>query len=243
MSEDSYAPRPCVYIITHVPTKRHYVGKANDVRKRWSQHRYAASSTCKSNGMYITAAMRKYGIAQFQFAVAEEFDTEEDAFESEIWWIEFLRSDTPGYGFNRSSGGERSGEKRIKRSAEYWSLVASQRLDMRYDSMRRVHGRMSKLSELRWWDELTVRERCIENSLDMLPRFHKDELARPFVRVSQEMLGLAVHLYAFCDGRTVNDVMERAPLRCKSCRLPLHEQRVGGRSCGCTPLGGRLAGR
>ena len=139
MKANSTAPKPCVYIITHLPTKRHYVGKANDYRARWAQHRDSARSG-RGRVQYIAQAIRKYGLDQFQFAIAEEFETEDEAYEAEKWWIEFLRSDIYGFGFNRSSGGERGGLRRGRRSPELNELIASQRIDQEFDGSGEVHS-------------------------------------------------------------------------------------------------------
>ena len=126
-----YVAKPCVYIITHLPTKRHYVGKSVDVRNRWHAHRRLAANAPSKKDLYITRALRVHGVEEFQFVVAEEFATDADALHAEKWWIEFLRSNVKGYGFNLSSGGENP--VRTPQTSEYRRLVSSQSKDRRSD--------------------------------------------------------------------------------------------------------------
>lgn len=90
-----------VYVLTHVASTRHYVGKTNHVGKRWANHRSIARRVGRSDSaFYIHAALRKYGIDAFTWTVIEAFDHETDALETEAWWIAFLRSTVDGFGFN-----------------------------------------------------------------------------------------------------------------------------------------------
>jgi hypothetical protein len=70
-------------------------------------------------------------VEQFTFDVIEEFASEEEAFLAETWWIEFLRSNVRGFGFNLDSGGVGG----RKRSAE----------------TKRVLSEKSKANNVRYW--------------------------------------------------------------------------------------------
>lgn len=103
-----------VYVATHRDSGRHYVGKSTNPRVRWINHRCHAK-TGKDSAPYFHKALRKYGPDSFDFVVVESFDLESDAYGAESWWIEFLRSDVLGYGFNLTHGGLGGDSERLKK--------------------------------------------------------------------------------------------------------------------------------
>ncbi len=94
-----------VYVITHLPTGRKYVGKANDVQRRWSGHKRKSRSTT-ARLSYFHAAIRKYGESQFVFSWVLPYGTEKEAFAAEVVLIAALRSNEKEFGFNLDSGGQ-----------------------------------------------------------------------------------------------------------------------------------------
>lgn len=78
-----------VYIITHRESGACYVGKANNPARRWRAHQKAAR---QGDSRYLYTALRKYGVERFDFAVIEEHDSEEEAYEAEMFFIQYLRS-------------------------------------------------------------------------------------------------------------------------------------------------------
>lgn len=94
-----------VYAIVHKETGRYYIGKTNDPKRRWSEHkqqpRHARAKHC-----YISKSIAKYGIAAFEFVILSSLESESDAFEFERSLIHLLRSNVRGVGFNLTSGGE-----------------------------------------------------------------------------------------------------------------------------------------
>lgn len=120
-----------VYVITHRASRRHYVGKTNDPAARWRSHLYSARGQ-KRRGFLLASAMRKYGPAAFSFVVVEEHESEEDAYEAERFWVEFLRSDVRGCGFNLESGGlggkRMSATTRAKLAARWAPIKRATRL-------------------------------------------------------------------------------------------------------------------
>ena len=78
-----------IYVIENKVTGAAYVGKANDVKKRWSKHRYAASLGVEG---YLYRAIRKYGIENFDIHVADE--AEDEAYVLNVLepeWISYLQ--------------------------------------------------------------------------------------------------------------------------------------------------------
>ncbi len=102
-----------VYIVTHLPTGRKYVGKANDVAKRWKQHVRRAK---KPSG-YFHAALKKHGAEQFKITSVFVYESEEDSLFAERLTIGLLHTDQKGVGFNLDAGGvggKKSAETRAK---------------------------------------------------------------------------------------------------------------------------------
>lgn len=103
MKQACYLRTVHVYVIQHVASGRVYVGKANDVVRRWRGH---LSSARRGKGQYFHAAIRKYGEAAFSFSEIHSFASEGEALEAEREIIASRRSNEEGYGFNLNSGGK-----------------------------------------------------------------------------------------------------------------------------------------
>jgi len=113
-----------VYLVTHDATGRHYVGKANDAKARWRDHRRDGVKGPKVGRFSkLHSALHKHGSAAFTFQVLETFDTESDAFAAEVFWIGFLRTTVRGYGFNLDGGGV-GGKTRSAETVEKIRLAA-----------------------------------------------------------------------------------------------------------------------
>lgn len=95
------APSYFVYKITSKIDNRVYIGKSKLKRSR-NRHRmkehYAADS-------FIGRTIRKYGIENFDFSIIEFFLKEEEAYEAEVYWIYYYRSQNKKHGFNLTPGG------------------------------------------------------------------------------------------------------------------------------------------
>jgi len=101
-----------VYIFTFSNGKR-YVGKTNDVKRRWKAHRYLAKSGDKR---IVYHAIRKYGWESIDKEVRGGF-TEAEAFAEEKRLIRDLKTHIRwGRGYNLTDGGE--GASGLEISAE-----------------------------------------------------------------------------------------------------------------------------
>jgi group I intron endonuclease len=95
-----------VYLILNTVNGKFYVGKSVNPDARWKRHRHVARRGPDHREFKVLhAAMRKYGIENFRFDVLEWFDSEGEAYWFEEWWVDYLRSDLPGYGYNLREGG------------------------------------------------------------------------------------------------------------------------------------------
>jgi group I intron endonuclease len=94
-----------VYLITHIATGRHYVGKTSQApAKRWHNHKWdAARGNTACARLY--RAMRKYGIEAFAFRVIETYPSELLALHVEACWIAELETQDEARGFNICAAG------------------------------------------------------------------------------------------------------------------------------------------
>ena len=90
-----------IYKITNCINQKVYIGKTEfSIEKRFKEHcRDAFRNKNKKRPLY--AAMRKYGVENFNIELIEETDQPE---EREIYWIEYYRSFKTGY--NATLGGD-----------------------------------------------------------------------------------------------------------------------------------------
>lgn len=76
-----------VYIILNKVTGDAYIGKANNPKKRWIRHK-----SYHNDKRHLSRSFEKYGIVSFEFNVIEEWSSETEAYEAEVWMIAYLRS-------------------------------------------------------------------------------------------------------------------------------------------------------
>ena len=105
-----------IYKITNKANGKIYVGQSIDIEERWKQHRWKAFN-CNEVGYRsaIHAAMRKYGLDNFDYEVLELCAAEE-LDEKERYWISLLDCIIPN-GYNILSGGQKY-RKSVKTDCE-----------------------------------------------------------------------------------------------------------------------------
>lgn len=92
---------PFIYLIENTVTGSAYVGKANDVKKRWARHCGAA----KDSGAFLYRAMRKYGLSSFVVHTVDQHEDEEYVLRVlEPEWIAYMR-EMGVHLYNVSEGG------------------------------------------------------------------------------------------------------------------------------------------
>lgn len=109
-----------VYIISsNITGKICYVGKTNNLKRRWKEHRMAVASVSPCP---LYRALRKYGVEAFKFEPLATYTTEEIALDNEVALIRSLRESGVKL-YNLTDGGEGlsgfspSAETRAKLSA------------------------------------------------------------------------------------------------------------------------------
>lgn len=117
-----------IYLIINLNNQKVYVGKTNDITKRWSDHlKVANAGPSNKSFSVIHAAIRKHGADNFTVSIIEEVNTEELAIQREIYWISYYKSNIQEYGdqfgYNLTNGGEgwSTGHKHTQKSKDKMS--------------------------------------------------------------------------------------------------------------------------
>lgn len=94
-----------VYLIWHKPTGKCYVGQTvMTVAERMRSHRSKAKNAKKCNEMAVTAAIRKHGWGEFDYAILEQCNDQDELNDTERYWINHYDSLAPN-GYNIQAGG------------------------------------------------------------------------------------------------------------------------------------------
>ena len=96
---------PFIYKIENQINHKKYIGKTlYTIERRWKQHQYNASKREDLRHMPLYAAMRKYGIENFNITPIEEIDDKTILSEREQYWIQYYN--TYNIGYNATLGGD-----------------------------------------------------------------------------------------------------------------------------------------
>lgn len=94
-----------IYKITNIITNKSYIGKSNNINRRFSDHkRLAFTENQKQYDKILYQSIRKYGLNNFIFEIIEELEDYSIAAEREKYWIQYYDSYKNGY--NESLGGD-----------------------------------------------------------------------------------------------------------------------------------------
>lgn len=94
-----------VYLIHNIRNNKVYVGKTDDISRRWREHRSVSSMTSRQPKHPINYAIAKYGDDSFVISVIQCFDSEKVCLEAEKYWIRYYDSRNRERGYNLSEGG------------------------------------------------------------------------------------------------------------------------------------------
>ena len=88
-----------IYKITKKSNGKSYIGQSNDIKRRFSEHKYKTD-------IPIELAIQKYGADAFTYEVLEECELNQ-LDEKEIYWINYFNT-YKGFGYNCNPGGGNS---------------------------------------------------------------------------------------------------------------------------------------
>lgn len=101
-----------VYQVTNKINNKTYIGRTNNIKKRWARHRtYPFSVNLKKQTTIpkLYKAIKKYGINNFEFKIIKEYNNEDDCRKGEIEFIIIFDSIKNGYNFSEGGDGVSSG--------------------------------------------------------------------------------------------------------------------------------------
>lgn len=94
-----------IYLIHNTLNNKVYVGKTNDLARRWREH-ISHSINPNSIKFPINFSIAKYGKDVFEISVIQIFDNEKTCLEAEKYWISYFKSTDKNYGYNLTDGGD-----------------------------------------------------------------------------------------------------------------------------------------
>lgn len=135
-----------VYSIFNITNGKLYIGKTNNLHRRWIEHQRIARGGAELYDEYsvIHAAINKYGVDNFEFSELQKFDIEIIAYQAEEYWIRFFNSRDPEFGYNITVGGIGSGSGEdspnfgLKRSEETISKLRTTHLGKRNSNYGKI---------------------------------------------------------------------------------------------------------
>lgn len=101
-----------VYGVMNYINGKLYIGKTNNVSKRWVSHVRVANGGKEKYPKQFSAlhsAIIKYGISNFEIFIIQQFDDELVAYQSEKYWIKYYDTQKRKLGYNIAEGGRGPG--------------------------------------------------------------------------------------------------------------------------------------
>ena|ERR1035437_5672421 len=115
-----------IYTIHNILNNKIYVGKTNNIKKRWARHVSNAFSKNNLVKKHIHYAISKYGLDNFVFSIIQSFNNEIDCLLAEIYWIKYFNSMNRDLGYNLTEGG--GGSSGFKLSQETKDKISKAKL-------------------------------------------------------------------------------------------------------------------
>lgn len=160
-------------MILNTVNNKKYIGKSKNLKQRWGDHKKVANGGKEKypkEYFAIHAAINKYGIDNFKFVPIEVFETEEEAYTAECFWIDLLNTYNKNYGYNCTLGGD--GVRAIGETLE--KIIANNNSDTVRES-RRFHGKKRHLENPNYFKNLAIGNKS--NLGKNLPQEQKDKIS------------------------------------------------------------------
>ena len=150
------------YLLTNTVNNKSYVGITNNIKRRWSDHKYSITDK-STQDKPLYRAIRKYGSDSFDIIVLSSSKSRKDISMNEIKYIKeyntFIYPDRKGY--NLTKGGENGWKARpVSKQARKNMSSSNKRLKI-YKSLIRFHKENPDFAHknvLKQWQDPKFRE-------------------------------------------------------------------------------------
>lgn len=113
-----------IYKITNTVNGMMYIGKTKQsLQARWRQHCY--QSNTKYMCFKLQTAIKEYGADRFRIEQIDSAETNQEANEKEVYWIQHFKAIENGYNFSRggNDGGNRKKVMAVETGEVFESMV------------------------------------------------------------------------------------------------------------------------
>lgn len=148
-----------VYLITNKINNTYYIGKTNNINKRWAHHKKVAlggPEKYKKSFSRLHRAIRKYGIQQFQISILTKHNHEANALKSEMKAIKWFKKNEYEL-YNLTDGGD--GVSGLK-----WSIKSRKSFSKKCKGRKASQQTRLKMSEAHKGYKFS-KEDCLRRSL------------------------------------------------------------------------------
>ena len=171
-----------VYCIFNTINGKLYIGKTNDLHRRWLEHQRIARGGKQLYDEYsvVHVAINKYGLDSFEFYEVQSFMSEEQAYEAEEYWIQFYKSRKPKFGYNATDGGigvgsgPNSANFGLKRSEETLEKMRESHLGEKNSN----YGKTFSVERLQNMSKAQKGKRCGEEQSNVILSWEKVDKIR-----------------------------------------------------------------
>lgn len=139
-----------IYGILNNINKKYYIGKTNNIKKRFLDHIRLSKKPKSNSYSYLHKAINKYGKENFEIFELDSFDDENKCYEFETKYIELLKSNNSSIGYNMNCGGSGG----IRPNQEVIKKISNKKKGFKFseksiEQMRKSHvGQKSILRKL-----------------------------------------------------------------------------------------------
>lgn len=216
-----------VYKITNLINNKIYIGKAKNIKVRWSAHKTAAKKKRSKDYGYFHRALNKYGFENFKIEEIAEYESEKEAFEAETYYIKLYDSNNRNIGYNLTNGGDGPSGLKFSDSAKqkmseakkgkfigknnpfYGKKHSEETLKSQSEIMKKIHN-----SKIKLFNELNLKQCSLNNEQAL-------EIQRKYLTCQFSMEQLANDY--FVSIKIIHSILHGNYLPIKNCSLITEE--------------------
>lgn len=181
-----------VYAFVNKENNKIYVGKTNNLKKRYKQHIYNVSR--KKDHFAIHSAIKKHGAENFDFIEIDSHENEDSCYDLEEYYIKLFASNI--YGYNLNTGG-----KRAKHSEESIKKLSENRKGFKFSKESIEKMKISHLGKPNY----SLRKLSIEQATEIKNLFNSSENFDYDAICNKYNIGIQ-SLYKLLDNETYKEI-------------------------------------